>query len=127
MNVNTLRNYEQGLSLPNSDILALICAEYGLNPAWLLLGEGPMNVGEQAGAQSHEGSEISSIPAGGMDALWKENRDLRQENRELRQENRALLKENADLRVAVAELKPRGAPSVDTTDEHDNKAARKSA
>ena len=38
----TLRNYEQGLSLPNSDVLARICTANGINPDWLLLGNDPM-------------------------------------------------------------------------------------
>jgi transcriptional regulator with XRE-family HTH domain len=39
---NTLRNYEQGLSLPNSDTVAEICRILRVEPAWLLLGIEPM-------------------------------------------------------------------------------------
>ncbi|MDL2314353.1 helix-turn-helix domain containing protein [Desulfovibrio sp. OttesenSCG-928-C14] len=42
---NTLRNYEQKLSLPNSDIIARICIKYQLSANWLVLGEGPMQAG----------------------------------------------------------------------------------
>lgn len=34
---NTLRNYETGLSLPNSDMLAKICSILHVDPGWLLL------------------------------------------------------------------------------------------
>lgn len=38
INANTLRNYESGQSLPNSDVLAKICQVSGVDPAWLLCG-----------------------------------------------------------------------------------------
>ncbi|QAZ68267.1 helix-turn-helix domain-containing protein [Solidesulfovibrio carbinolicus] len=37
INANTLRNYETGLSLPNSDVLSKICAITGVDAGWLLL------------------------------------------------------------------------------------------
>lgn len=37
---NTLRNYELGLSLPNSDIIAKICTSFCVKSEWLLFGEG---------------------------------------------------------------------------------------
>ena len=43
---NTLRNYEQGLSLPNSDIIAKICDVAEVNIAWLVTGTGPMRAGD---------------------------------------------------------------------------------
>ena len=36
---NTLRNYEEGLSLPNSDVIAAICREFNISAEWLVLGE----------------------------------------------------------------------------------------
>ena len=39
---NTLRNYETGASLPNSDVVAEICAKKNVSPGWLLTGTGPM-------------------------------------------------------------------------------------
>ncbi len=39
ISANTLRNYESGLSLPNSDLVAKICTELGVMPGWMLLGE----------------------------------------------------------------------------------------
>ena len=38
---NTLRNYEEGLSLPNSDVIAEICQKLRIAPYWLLFGDGP--------------------------------------------------------------------------------------
>jgi len=37
---NTLRNYEQGLSLPNSDVIANICRTLGVRSEWLLFDVG---------------------------------------------------------------------------------------
>ena len=39
---STLRNYEKGMSLPNSDIVVKICAHAHINAEWLLTGTGPM-------------------------------------------------------------------------------------
>ena len=36
---NTLRNYEEGMSLPNSDVLAEIARNTGCQLDWLILGE----------------------------------------------------------------------------------------
>ena len=38
---NTLRNYEEGLSLPNSDVIVEICQKMSIPPHWLLFGNGP--------------------------------------------------------------------------------------
>jgi len=37
---NTLRNYEMGLSLPNSDVISNICRILGVRSDWLLFGAG---------------------------------------------------------------------------------------
>lgn len=39
---NTLRNYEMGLSLPNSDVIAEFCKKENVSSHWLLMGEGPI-------------------------------------------------------------------------------------
>lgn len=39
---NTLRNYEKGLSLPNSDVISKICTKFNISPIWLLDGTGDM-------------------------------------------------------------------------------------
>ena len=38
---NTLRNYEEGLSLPNSDVISEICQKLNIAPHWLLFGDSP--------------------------------------------------------------------------------------
>lgn len=43
INVNTLRNYERGDSLPNLEVAASICRHFGVHTDWLILGEGPMH------------------------------------------------------------------------------------
>lgn len=48
INVNTLRNYERGDSLPNLEIAASICRHFGARTDWLVLGEGPMRCGESS-------------------------------------------------------------------------------
>lgn len=42
INANTLRAYENGRSIPNQEVLEQICVKFSVNPAWLLLGTGPM-------------------------------------------------------------------------------------
>lgn len=54
INAGTLRNYEGGLSLPNADVLARICRVCGINPRWLLTGEGPMRVRAELSAPAQE-------------------------------------------------------------------------
>lgn len=39
---NTLINYRDGASYPNSEFLTKVCEEFLINPQWLLLGTGPM-------------------------------------------------------------------------------------
>jgi phage repressor protein C with HTH and peptisase S24 domain len=39
---NTLPRYESGERTPDGDFLARLCSRSGVEPAWLLLGEGPM-------------------------------------------------------------------------------------
>lgn len=46
INVNTLRNYERGDSIPNLEVAASICKHFLVNTEWLILGEGPMHRGE---------------------------------------------------------------------------------
>lgn len=43
---STLRNYENGLSLPNSSTISKICAIMGVSMEWLVNGTGPMRAGE---------------------------------------------------------------------------------
>lgn len=39
---STIVNYRDGRTSPNFDLLMDICEKFPINPAWLLLGEGPM-------------------------------------------------------------------------------------
>lgn len=118
---NTLRNYEEGLSLPNFELGLKICDQFKVNPYWLLKDKGPMN-----GMQPHEKgvspdetpvtandkkrhSEPPDFaqPAEELKELREECRELRKENRELNRENRQLIKDNGDLRVELVRLKAR--------------------
>ena len=42
INVNTLRNYERGDSIPNMEVAASICRYFNISGDWLLFGDGPM-------------------------------------------------------------------------------------
>jgi DNA-binding XRE family transcriptional regulator len=46
INVNTLRNYERGDSIPNLEVAASICRHFKIKTDWLILGEGPMRPGD---------------------------------------------------------------------------------
>lgn len=60
---STLRNYENNLSLPNSDIVAKICHVFNVEPGWLILG-GKNNSTEElpAKAPTTTGVELKLIP-----------------------------------------------------------------
>lgn len=47
---STLRNYEQGSTQPTADFLVDVCKKLRISPAWLLVGEGPMEKGGEASA-----------------------------------------------------------------------------
>ncbi len=57
---STLRNYENDLSLPQSDLLAKICAKIGIEPRWLLTGAGAMCAGEDGRAPQTPQEETPS-------------------------------------------------------------------
>lgn len=118
---NTLGRYERGISEPDLGFARDACTIFGVEPRWLLFGEGPMlcsgsaAAGQTAGALGDEPGTLRR-EAGGPprddEGLRREALDLLQENKELRRENRELnrlvrrlLEENGDLRVAVAENK----------------------
>jgi transcriptional regulator with XRE-family HTH domain len=113
INPNTLRNYEQGQSLPNISTAAELCKKTGVLVEWLILGEGPMRRGEEA-LSTPARSTISMDNQTLEKELASErdlNRELLMENRELNAENRQLIKENANLRVELERAKARAAPS----------------
>ncbi len=45
---NTLRNYEEGLSLPNSDVISEVHKQTGASLAWLITGEGSLGQHDQS-------------------------------------------------------------------------------
>lgn len=61
LNVNTLRNYERGDSLPNIQVAAQICKEFGVCSDWLLFGNGPMYDAERV---TVEGARAGMLRAG---------------------------------------------------------------
>lgn len=62
---NTLRNYEEGLSLPNSDTIAQICQSLAINAEWLILGTGPMRPGDTS--PEAEKRPVDMSQSGGVD------------------------------------------------------------
>lgn len=124
---NTLGRYERGVTEPDTGFARAICTIFGVEPRWLLLGEGVMRSQRatpgDAQGQPQTGHAVStqdSVLAAlrrDTDNLRRENREMHQENKELRQENRELnltvrklLEENGNLRVAMVENK--AAPSA---------------
>jgi transcriptional regulator with XRE-family HTH domain len=126
---NTLGRYERGVTEPDTSIARALCTIFGVEPRWLLLGEGVMR---SPGCASDElaadirtalsetalEQELAALRRETAE-LRKEGKELRQENKELHQENRELnltvrrlLEENGDLRVAMVENK--AAPPAST-------------
>jgi len=56
---NTLGRYERGEIVPGGEALALLCKSLGIDPNWLLFGEGPMRRGENAA----EVAQAAPVPA----------------------------------------------------------------
>lgn len=67
INVNTLRNYERGDSLPNLEVAASICRYFGVSTDWLVLGEGTMRRGES----EVEEPQAAPAPAPQPEEDWK--------------------------------------------------------
>jgi len=128
---NTLARWEKNERSPDVAFVQRIAKDKGVNPNWLLLGEGvaydservkneparagTMRCGDPLGrvvVKEKVGDALQAAP--GLDGLLQENQALRQEcgelraeNRELRRENKALVNENAELRIEVQALKLR--------------------
>ncbi|GAB6037671.1 hypothetical protein JCM15519_38360 [Fundidesulfovibrio butyratiphilus] len=128
---NTLGRYERGESEPDLVAARQICLAFGVEPKWLLFGDGPVTVGSDQTTPAPNATtaiEPAGVdPTSEINALRQENRELRGENRELRQENRELLKQNADLRVELARLEARAAPDKGSTEVMQDESARKIA
>lgn len=130
VNVNTLRAYEKGRSLPSSDVLERICLIFDATPEWLLLGKGPIKREEslkqaqiEAISAKQKTTDTRPSPDGESEELRKECRELRKDNRELVKENRQLWKENGDLRVEVEQLKAKAESSQTSPNETQRKAS----
>jgi transcriptional regulator with XRE-family HTH domain len=100
---NTLRNYEQELSLPNSDIISIICLKMKVSPHWLLFGDGPMKIANEKADISHG---VNSTMACTHCLELYERLDTVNERLYLANEReRMLVKENDDLKVENSALK----------------------
>lgn len=107
---STLRNYESGLSLPNSDTIAIICETCDTDPEWLILGTGSMHPNDTSADSAHattQSESTASEPCVRCAKLEKELEEERGERRELAAENRKLWKENGELREKCARLEER--------------------
>lgn len=116
---NTLRNYEQGLSLPNFDTVSKICTLFSVSPAWLILGQGEMrtadgddfSMGDNSatlGAMKSEEllSRFAKLEAK-LERVEDERRDVSAENRLLHKDKERLMNEIAELKAEVATLNER--------------------
>ena len=127
---NTLRNYEQGLSLPNFDTISKICRLFFVSPEWLVLGKGEM----KATREETTSAEIKVVKPDKMSdvelslriakleaklekveeerrevavenrRLYSEKEGLYREKEQLLREKEELLRENGTLREKLARL-----------------------
>lgn len=130
---NTLRNYEEGHSLPNFELGMFISRKFNVSPEWLLSGEGPMYREQHAQPAQLPSPDTDAGPCPRCAKLEKELEDLRQEQRKERSKNddliQALLKErdrneevnatvlrltqeNAELRIQLARAAPDSAEAT---------------
>lgn len=47
VDLNTVGRYETGANTPKADFIAAVCAEYAINPSWLLFGKGSMHESQE--------------------------------------------------------------------------------
>ncbi len=66
---NTLRNYEEKLSLPNSDVIAIICREFDVSAEWLVLGTGKRDKSLDSFPEEREDTKTISKLEAKIDAL----------------------------------------------------------
>lgn len=127
INPNTLRNYENGRVLPNQAILERICVQLSVSAEWLLLGRGPMRLGEEQSVnipqhQETQPSETTSQTScsqcvelkAELEEERRERRELSAELREVNAELRRLVRENKELAIENAELR-KGKPEGNLT------------
>lgn len=58
---NTVMRYESGERTPDAAFIAALCKHYGVNPSWLLLGEGSLSLRGDNGEAS---TSLAEAPAG---------------------------------------------------------------
>lgn len=113
---NTLRNYEQGLSLPNFDTISKICRLFSVSPEWLVLGKGEM----QATSKDPTSIDIKVVRTDKMsdaelplriakleaklERVEEERREVSAENRRLYSEKEVLYREKEQLLREKEEL-----------------------
>jgi transcriptional regulator with XRE-family HTH domain len=113
INPNTLRGYESGRVLPNFDVLAKVCVEYSIEPAWLILGIEPMK--SQAGHEKP--AKYVRTPAGCPHCLELYAKLVRAQDHEIE-----LLEENSALKAENKALRDRLSPSASDKDSLENTA-----
>ncbi len=100
--------YERNENLPNTDVVLKICSKTGVSLEWLLTGEGPMHVREDAGSEAADVVDETAEGACLRCVRLEDRLDrLEEERRELSAENRRLWKENAGLRERCARFEER--------------------
>lgn len=58
---NTLVNYRDGITSPSADFLEKVCAQFSVNPGWLLAGEGPPRRSPEPGRIDGAGSGSTGV------------------------------------------------------------------
>lgn len=112
---STLRNYENGASLPNSDLVAGICQKLHIRAEWLLFGTGHMRNKETAKVPETitsiqdvaTATPVTAPVCQRCERLEEDLREERKERRELSEENRKLWRDNAALREDNANMRER--------------------
>lgn len=67
---NTYAHYERDERVPDATLVAFICREYSINPAWFLTGEGPMQRGEEKVCSGDISPKFDKIDPLGDDLKW---------------------------------------------------------
>ena len=98
VNPNTLRGYENGHVEPNFRFLTRICAEFSVNPTWLLMG---------VGTEKSDGGQTCLKPQAGFNACphcldsYKKLVQAKEQQIAAQEREIALLKENNGLKEAL--------------------------
>lgn len=113
---NTLRNYEQGLSLPNFDTISKICKLFFVSPEWLVLGKGEMKETREETTSAEikvvKPDKISDVELSlriakleaKLEKVEEERREVAVENRRLYSEKEGLYREKEQLLREKEEL-----------------------